>query len=47
MTLKNKLNKQAEQKQNHRHGEHWDGSQLGGDSGGMGEMVKGLRSTSW
>ena len=40
--LKNKLSKQAEQKQNHRYGEYWNGDQLGEDSGGVGKKVKGL-----
>ena len=44
LNLKNKLSKQAELKQNHRYGEHWDGGQWGGVSGGMGQKVKGLRS---
>ena len=34
---KNKLSKQAEQEQNHRYGEHWDGGQWGGTTGGMRE----------
>ena len=47
LNLKNKLSKQAELKQNHRYGEHWDGGQRGGVSRGMGERMKGLRSTNW
>ena len=30
LNLKNKLSKQAEQKQNHRYGDHLEGYQLGG-----------------
>ena len=44
--FKKQTSKQAEQKQNHRYGEHWDGGQCGGGSDGMGEKVKGLRSTN-
>ena len=44
---KNKLSKQAEQKQNHRYGKHQDGGQWGGGSGRMKENVKELRSTNW
>ena len=44
---KNKLSKQAEQKQNHRYGKHQDGGQWGGEPGGVGEKMKGLRSTNW
>ena len=36
LNLKNKLSKQAEQKQNHRYGEHWDGGR-GRGSGGWGK----------
>ena len=36
----NKLSKQPEQKQNHRYGDHLEGYQLGGGSGGMGEKVQ-------
>ena len=42
-----KLSKQAEQKQNHRYGGQWDGGQLEGESGRMGEKMKVLRSTNW
>ena len=31
------MSKHAEQKQNHRYGEHWDGGWLGGASGGKRE----------
>ena len=41
---KNKLSKQ-EQRQNHGYGERFDGCQMGGRRGRMGEEVKGLRST--
>ena len=39
---KKPLSKQAEQKQNHSYGDHWDGGQWEGESGGMGEKVKGF-----
>ena len=39
----NKLSKQ-EQRQSHGHAEHFDGCQMGGWYGGMGEEVRGLRS---
>ena len=42
---KNKLCKQEEQRQNHGYGKHFDGCQIRGRSGGMGEEVRGLRST--
>ena len=42
--LINKQSKQAEQKENHRYGEHWDGSQWGGRAGGMRGKVKELRN---
>ena len=41
---KNKLSKQPEQEQNHRHGDHLEGYQLGGGKGRMGEMIQGIRS---
>ena len=44
--LKKKLSKQAEQKQNHRYGDHLEGYQLGGRRERMGEKVQGLRSTN-
>ena len=44
---KNKLSKQAEQKQNHRYGDHLEGWQLGWGSGRMGGKVQGLRSKNW
>ena len=46
LNLKNKLSKQEEQRQNHGYGEHFDGCQMGGGCGGMGEEVRGLRSTN-
>ena len=46
MNLKSKLRKQEEQRQNHRHGEGFDGYQMGGGFGGMAEEVRGLRSTN-
>ena len=47
MNLKNKLSKQAEQTQNHNYRESFDGSQMEGEMVGIGEKVKGLRSTNW
>ena len=41
------LSKQAEQKQNHRFGDHLEGYQLGGERGKMGEKMQRLRSTNW
>ena len=41
---KNKLSKQLEQEQNHRHGDHMEGYQLGGGRGRMWGKVQGLRS---
>ena len=43
LNLKNKLSKQ-EQRQNHGYREHFDGCQMGGECGGMGEEVRSLRS---
>ena len=37
----NKLNKQLEQEQNHRNGDHMEGCQWGGK---MGDKVQGIRS---
>ena len=45
LNLKNKLSKQ-EQRQNHGYGEHFDGCQMGGWYGEMGEEVRGLKSTN-
>ena len=43
-----KQNKQqAEQKQNHRCREHFDGCQIRRGSGGWTKKVKGLRSKNW
>ena len=42
-----KQTKQAEQKQNHRYGDHLEGFQSEGGSGRIGEKVQGLRSTNW
>ena len=47
MNLKNKVSKQEEQRQNHGYREHFDGCQMGGTFGRMGEEVRGLRSTNW
>ena len=44
---KNKLIKQAEQKQNHRCRDHLESYQLGGERGTMGEKVQVFRSTHW
>ena len=50
LNLKNKLSKEKEQRQNHgnktHHGECFDGCQMGGGCVGMGEEVRGLRSTN-
>ena len=45
LNLKTKLSKQ-EQRQIHGYGEHFDDCQMGGMCGGMGEEVRGLRSTN-
>ena len=45
LNLKHKLSKQ-EQRQNHGYGECLDGYQIGGGFEGMGEEVRGLRSTN-
>ena len=45
LNLKNKLSKQ-DQRQNHGYGEGFDGCQVGGRCGGMGEEVVGYRSTN-
>ena len=42
LNLKNKINEQAEQKQNHRYREHFDGCQTRGQVGEMGETGKGI-----
>ena len=42
---KNKLSKQ-EQRQNHGYRECFDGCQMGGGCRGIGEEVRGLRSTN-
>ena len=39
---KNKLSKQLEQEQNHRHGGHSEGYQLGRGGGRMGDKVQGI-----
>ena len=41
---KQKLNKQVEQEQNHRNGDHMEGDQWGREHGRMGEKVQGIRS---
>ena len=40
------LSKQLEQEQNHRHGDHLEGYQLGGGRRRMGGKVQGSRSTT-
>ena len=45
MNLKNKLSKQ-EQKQNHGYRDHFNGWQMGGGCGEMGEEVRRLRITN-
>ena len=40
MNLKNKLSKEEKQSQNHAYGKHFDGCQMGGSCGGMGEEIK-------
>ena len=42
LNLKSKLSKEEEQRQNHGHKEHFDGCQMGGGWGRMGEEVRGL-----
>ena len=46
LNLKNKLSKQ-EQRQNHGHGECFDGGQMGGDFGRTVEKIRGLISIDW
>ena len=46
LNIKNKLSKLEEQRQNHGYGEHIDGCQISGQCGGMGEELRGLRSTN-
>ena len=46
LNLKNKLSKQDECRQNHGYREPSDGCQMGGRCQGMGEEVRGLRSTN-
>ena len=41
-----KQTKQQEQRQNHGYGEYFDGCQMGGSCGCIGEEVRGLRSTN-
>ena len=40
LTLKNKINKQAEQKHTHRYKEHFDGCHMGEGSGGLGKKAE-------
>ena len=44
---KNKLSKPEDQRQNQGYGECFDGSQMGGECGGIDEEVRGLRCTNW
>ena len=44
--FKNKLSKQEEQRQNQGYEECFDGCQMGGGYGGMGEEARGLISTN-
>ena len=46
VNIKNKLSKQAEKKQNHKHGDHLEGYQLEGGRWRMREKGQGLRSTN-
>ena len=41
---KQKQSKQLEQEQNHRNGDHMEGSQWGGGRGRIGEKVQGISS---
>ena len=43
---KNNLSKQEEQRQNHGYRKCFDGCQMGGGHGRMGEEVRALRSTN-
>ena len=44
LNLKQKLSKELEQEQIHRNRDHMEGYQQGGEVGGMGENVQGIRS---
>ena len=46
LNLKNKLIKEEEQRQNDGYGVCFDGCQMRGGHGGVGEEVRGLRSTN-
>ena len=46
LNLKNKLREQEEKRQNHGYKEHFEGCQMGGEYGVMGEEVRGSRSTN-
>ena len=46
LNLKNKLSKQKEERQVHGYSEHFGGCQMGEGCRGMGEEVRGLRSTN-
>ena len=47
MESKNSINEQTKQKQIDGYREQTEGCQRGGGIGGLGEKVKGLRSTDW
>ena len=47
LNLENKLNKQAQQKQNHRYGDHLEGYQLRGGNGKNGEKDAGIKKHNW
>ena len=47
LNLEKKLSKQAEQEQNHRYGNHFEGYQFRWGRERIGEKVQGIRSTNW
>ena len=47
LNLKKPKNKQLEQEQSHRNGDHMEGFQWGGEQGEWGGKVQGLRSIKW
>ena len=47
MNIKTEINKQEEQRQNHKYRECFDGYPMEEEFRGMGEEVRGLRSTNW
>ena len=44
---KNKQNRQPEQEQNHRYGDHLEGYQLGGRKGRLEINVQGIKKHNW